>query len=122
MYRRERCDGYYRWFRWEARLLALCLLVTAVVLAVTVPTVSTGTCFLSPWGYWQSSHRFGSVVGSSPPPSVIPHLVACSAVIENRWHVAWGLGLGALVLVAGSFVPSRRFARSRRRIHRVHPA
>ncbi|MGO9332955.1 MAG: hypothetical protein ACLQCU_02675 [Acidimicrobiales bacterium] len=111
----------FTWFRWAARVAALALVVAAVVLVVTEPTVGyvfsgqhlTGTCS-TPWSNWRHPFNF-------PVPSDVGMLLnACAPTYPERWHLAWGIVLGALVLGTASFASSlglRRIPHA----HKVRP-
>jgi len=114
------------WWRVGLRLMALGMATVAVVLLVSAPHVtftlagkpSTDVC-LSPWRSW----RTGSSVLIFPQPYPGPpatYSSGCSAVDSDRWHLAWVLGPGALLLVLGSCVS--RVGVRRYSAHGAHPA
>jgi hypothetical protein len=93
------------WGRWVLRLLALGLLATAAILVVTRATVtfslnSRVSPFICPtaWHWWHNGQPLGFRIGMA--------LRHCGVVIANRWHAAWALGIGALVLFVASLLPS----------------
>lgn len=107
--------------RWGVRFLAVAMVAVAVVLVMTVPTQAGLTCIVSPWSHWRGV----------PSPYNIPfprpaqwqqHLVSCAAVMSDCWHIAWGLGLGAILLLVGSFIPRRALGLGHRRVHRPSTA
>jgi hypothetical protein len=103
--------------RWGVRAIAVAMAIVAVVLVTTVPHQSGSGCILSPWSHWRGVPSPFNVPFPRPA-SFQQHLVACMAVISDRWHVAWGLGIGAVLLLVGSLVPRRVFAWSHRKVHR----
>jgi len=102
---------------WGVRLGAVVMAIVAVVLVTTVPHQGGSGCILSPWSYWRGVPSPYNVPFPRPA-SFQQHLVACMAVISDRWHVAWGLGIGAVLLLVGSLVPRRVVAWSHRKVHR----
>ena len=110
----------HTYFRSAARVVALALVVAAVVLVLTQPTVGymvnsqhlTGACS-TPWSTWR--HPFNYPV----PANVAMLLNACAATYLDRWHLAWGFVLGALVLGTASLASSVGLLR-KRHTHAVH--
>lgn len=104
---------------WSLRLLGVGMVVVAVVLVATVPHSGGSTCGLSPWMYWRRG-GFG-FVGVPSPISVqlAQHVEACVSLMSDRWHLAWGLGLGGILLLVGSLLPRRLLTWGRR--HDPHP-
>ena len=112
----------FAWFRWGARVAALALIVAAVVLVLTQPIVGyvfngqhvTGACS-TPWSTWR--HPFNDPV----PVQIGMLLNACASTYPDRWHLAWGFALGALILGTVSFASSVGLGRTRH-THAVHTA
>ncbi len=110
----------FTWFRWGARVVALALVAAAAVLVLTEPTVGyvfngqhlIGACS-TPWSTWR--HPFNYPV----PANVAMLLNACAATYLDRWHLAWGFVLGALVLGTASLASSVGLLR-KRHTHAVH--
>lgn len=105
--------------RWGVRLLAVAMIVVAVVLVTTVPHQGGSGCILSPWLYWRGVPSLYNRP-YSPPFGFQQHLVSCATLMSDRWHVAWGLGLGAVLLIVGSLVPRRVLTLGHRKVH--HPS
>jgi hypothetical protein len=113
----------FAWFRWGTRVVALALVAAAAVLVLTHPTVGyvfngqhlTGACS-TPWSTWRQ-HPFNYPV----PPDVGMLLNACASTYPDRWHLAWGLALGALVLSTASLASSLGLRRTRP-AHAAHTA
>jgi len=106
--------GLVLWIRWMIRLIALGFLTIAVPFAVIAPDVAhqgqSFTCPLSPWAQWRHGYQLGSLGIFSGVQAMVSK---CTSAADSSWHVAWILGIAALLLLVGSFLPGR--ARLRRK-------
>jgi hypothetical protein len=103
--------------RWRVRLLAVVMAVVAVVLVTTAPHRGGVTCMVSPWSYWRGVPSPYNI--SFPRPATFQqHLLSCAALMSDLWDLAWGLGLGAVLLLVGSLVPRQVFRLRCRKVHR----
>ncbi|MGA3353031.1 MAG: hypothetical protein ABSD85_07580 [Acidimicrobiales bacterium] len=110
----------HTYFRSAARVVALALVVAAVVLVLTQPTVGymvnsqhlTGACS-TPWSTWRHPFNY-------PVPNQIGMLLnACASTNADRWHLGWGFALGAVILGTASFTSSVGLRRTRH-THAAH--